>query len=83
MKKEIDECASSPCQNGGTCRELLNAFTCDCADGYGGIHCEIGKAKHKQQQYNRAAKLATKYIHVRTVNVNSIKERRKCNATSP
>ena len=51
MKIEIDECASSPCQNGGTCRDLVNGFMCDCADGYEGMHCEIGKAKHKQQKY--------------------------------
>ena len=27
---DIEECASSPCQNGGSCRDLVNAFECDC-----------------------------------------------------
>ena len=46
---EIDECASSPCQNSGTCNDLVNAFTCDCADGYEGTHCQNSKSKYKQQ----------------------------------
>ena len=27
---DIDECASSPCKNGGTCIDGLNSFTCEC-----------------------------------------------------
>ena len=44
---DISECASSPCQNGGTCRDLVNAFTCDCAAGYEGIHCQSSKCSSK------------------------------------
>ena len=40
---DIDECASSPCQNGGTCIDALNAYTCNCIPGYEGDNCEIGK----------------------------------------
>ena len=40
---DINECASSPCQNGGTCLDLVNGFTCDCADGYEGTHCQTSK----------------------------------------
>ena len=40
---DIDECASSPCQNGGTCIDSLNAYTCNCIPGYEGDNCEIGK----------------------------------------
>ncbi|XP_072167955.1 uncharacterized protein [Diadema setosum] len=36
---EIDECGSSPCQNGGTCNEMVNRFTCTCAPGYTGVLC--------------------------------------------
>ena len=38
--QDVDECASSPCQNGGVCRDLVNGFTCDCADGYEGEICQ-------------------------------------------
>lgn len=31
---DIDECASSPCQHGGTCNNLVNGFKCTCTEGY-------------------------------------------------
>ena len=40
---DIDECASSPCQNGGTCNDAVNSYTCQCVPGYTGSNCEIGK----------------------------------------
>ncbi|XP_052808441.1 fibropellin-1-like isoform X2 [Mya arenaria] len=36
---EVNECASNPCSNGGTCADLLNGFTCTCHPGYGGSTC--------------------------------------------
>ena len=39
---EIDECASGPCLNTGTCTDFLDAFECSCAVGYTGIRCETG-----------------------------------------
>ena len=41
---DIDECASSPCQNGATCNDQVNMYTCTCAPGYNGTHCEIGNS---------------------------------------
>jgi len=40
---DIDECASNPCQNGGTCVDNVNGFTCACVSGYDGTSCETGR----------------------------------------
>ena len=39
----IDECASSPCQNSGTCilDEISFFFNCDCTAAFKGAFCEI------------------------------------------
>ncbi|XP_035687857.1 brevican core protein-like [Branchiostoma floridae] len=38
--KDVDECASNPCQNGGTCTDGLNRYTCECVAGFTGDNCE-------------------------------------------
>ena len=40
---DTDECASTPCQNGGTCADAVNQYTCACVAGYEGVECAIGK----------------------------------------
>ena len=42
---DIDECASSPCLNGGTCTDVINGFRCACAASLTGIRCELGLGK--------------------------------------
>ena len=39
---DIDECASSPCQNSGNCMDQINGYTCNCFHGYDGSNCENG-----------------------------------------
>ena len=39
---DINECASNPCQNGGSCTDQINGYVCHCVDGYLGINCETG-----------------------------------------
>ena len=39
---DINECASSPCKNGGTCVDGINSYTCNCDVGYEGDNCETG-----------------------------------------
>ena len=39
---DVDECVSSPCENGGTCNDGINSYTCYCLPGYEGDNCEIG-----------------------------------------
>ena len=38
-----DNCTGVACQNGGTCRDGVDQFTCDCAIGYTGQNCEISE----------------------------------------
>ncbi len=40
-----DECASSPCQNSGTCADAVNEYSCNCVSGYEGTNCETSDLK--------------------------------------
>ena len=31
---EVDECLPGPCENGGTCTDLVNGFHCECGDEF-------------------------------------------------
>ena len=50
---DIDECASSPCQNGANCTDIVNGHTCSCMDGYDGANCENGNDKTLLQMSDR------------------------------
>ena len=39
---EVDECASDPCQNNATCRDLVGRFHCECVTGFAGAFCTQG-----------------------------------------
>ena len=43
---ELVECESMPCLFGATCNDAVNSYTCTCASGYAGVHCETGKILH-------------------------------------
>jgi hypothetical protein len=40
---DIDECASDPCGDHGSCTDGVNGYTCGCDPGYTGTNCEIGR----------------------------------------
>ena len=42
LSVDIDECTTSPCQNGGNCTDQINGYTCNCLHGYDGTNCENG-----------------------------------------
>jgi len=39
---DVNECESNPCQNGGSCTDNVNSYSCACVDGYTGTNCETG-----------------------------------------
>ena len=42
LSADPNECASNPCQNGGTCEDGLNLFTCRCPVNVTGVLCDNG-----------------------------------------
>ena len=40
---DIDDCADSPCDNGGTCIDKVADYDCNCVEGYSGKNCSTGK----------------------------------------
>ena len=40
---DVNECASNPCQNGGTCKNMNNYYECVCKSKYFGKDCSISK----------------------------------------
>ena len=42
LLSDIAECQSDPCQNGGTCTDQVNSYSCACVAGYTGDDCETG-----------------------------------------
>ena len=39
---DIGDCNETTCQNGGTCVDGVDGFTCVCRAGWTGVTCEIG-----------------------------------------
>ena len=65
---DVDECASSPCQNGGTCLDQINSYNCSCAVGYNGSDCETSKytesntGRPKKMQSSTLTPISSKYL---------------------
>ena len=39
-RTDEDDCASDPCENGGTCVDEVNSYSCTCDPGFTGQSCE-------------------------------------------
>ena len=37
----VDDCASNPCMNGGSCRDEVGTYVCSCPSGWTGDRCEL------------------------------------------
>ena len=43
--QDEDNCALGPCENGGSCIDDVNSYTCNCITGFIGEHCETGETE--------------------------------------
>ena len=43
LSADIDECSPDPCENGGTCTDGINSYTCACIPGYDGANCSTSE----------------------------------------
>ena len=50
-RTDTNECASSPCQHGGTCTDQINKYSCKCPDGFAGPICETGNPLYINKNY--------------------------------
>ena len=53
LKTDIDDCASHPCTNNGTCTDRVNGFNCSCTPGFNGTQCETGNRCHSKSKRDR------------------------------
>ena len=40
---DVNDCSPNPCQNGGTCTDGVNSYTCSCAAGFTGDNCRTSE----------------------------------------
>ncbi|KAM9318373.1 delta-like protein C isoform 2-T2 [Pholidichthys leucotaenia] len=59
---ETNECDSSPCKNGGSCKDLVNDYSCACPQGFYGKNCEISAMTCAEDPcYNRGTCVEDSY----------------------
>ena len=43
---DANDCAGSPCNNGGVCIDGIATYTCKCPEGFNGSDCETSISNH-------------------------------------
>ena len=41
---DVDDCRPNPCNNGGSCTDGVNTFSCNCATGFTGTTCDTSRS---------------------------------------
>lgn len=52
INSDIDECATQPCQNNGSCLDIVNGYRCFCTNGFTGKNCANDTCKYEYIQIN-------------------------------
>ena len=63
---DVNECQSSPCQNGGRCIDGVGNYSCDCKNGFDGKNCENGKRLDHDINRKHMHTLAQTHMHTHT-----------------
>ena len=61
---ETDECATNPCQNGGSCSDEVNKFSCSCASGYEGATCHTGRLLFSTRRYHSHGRILYSQVYL-------------------
>lgn len=56
LQKDVNECNTSPCHNGGTCVNHVGGYSCRCPGGYEGKDCGQGNKGISQENVFRYMK---------------------------
>ena len=58
----INECSSTPCENGASCSDQINGYTCTSVAGYTGILCQTSLYISRPREMNLGASMHIKHF---------------------